>query len=360
MGYGEPRADDHGRPEHGGDKDAAHETKVRHRGVRGRCPGNPRRLRRQRRRQPQPGTAVRHQRAHALDPRRSGERRRSARRGEAARGSAGIEAEGRRRRQRREPGLRHRRRRPHHRPGRRLEERGEQRHRQGERQLVRRRPAGRHQPPGRRPGAARFADDALCLRHPGADRRSGQHARHECQRARHGRDRCAVQHRHRNEALLSHARPGDGSARRRRLHVRPARSVADDRQPEPDDAGQFVPAAVRPGDDAASHGRQHHDDRQRHRALHRSRRARHHQPRHLRRRRAVRPEQAVDADGTAAAMEPQGGAPVRAAATASRGASTAARRTGATTSSSRAATSSPTRASPTRPTTPTRRSAPRP
>ena len=90
--------------------------------------------------------------------------------------------------------------------------------------------------------------------------------------------------------------------RRRRLLVRAARSVADDRDPDADDAGQLVPPAVRRRHDAGGLGRLDDDDRRRDRAVHRARRARHDQPRHLRHRRALRSDQAA---GRRPAPQPQ-------------------------------------------------------
>ena len=166
----------------------------------------PRRLRRQRRRQQH---AASHG-FHAVEQGRSGERRLRARRGQAAGRCAGRQTQGRRRRHGCEPRIRHAPGRPHRRPGHRLEERRQHGHRAFERQLVCRQQAGRHQPPDRRAGAAGFADHAVRLRHARADARSGQHARHQCERPRQQRRRRAVQHRDRIQALLPHQDAGDG------------------------------------------------------------------------------------------------------------------------------------------------------
>ena len=158
------------------------------------------------------------------------------------------------------------------------------------------RPAARfahhHQSSDRRTGAAGLADDALDLRDAHADAGIGQHAGDERERPVDLRDRRAMQHRDRVQALL----PDDD----RRLLERAAGS-----EPAGRAADQQLLQAVHPGQRA---GRSRHDhyDRRIDGAVHRARRARNDKSRHLRHRGSVRPQQAVVGALAAGAVERQG------------------------------------------------------
>ena len=124
--------------------------------------------------------------------------------------------------------------------------------------------------------------------------RDRQHARLERQRPDDQRDRRPVQHRDRVQAVLPHDR---GRLLDRRCPTRA-------RRPPAPTNNCFKPYTRRPRHRPTWRRRPRRDGVDR--ALHRPRRARHDQPRHLRHRGAVRPDQAVDADRAAAAVEPQG------------------------------------------------------
>ena len=161
--------------------------------------------------------------------------------------------------------------------------------------------------PTRRARAVQHANDALRLRHAGADGGERVGSGHERQRPHDQRDGCAVQHRHGIQALLPDPDACFRGGRRRRLFLRVA-------GPEPQRAGraaaharQFVPAALCEGCDACRLRCGHDHDGRRDRALHRACGARHDQPRHLRHRRALRScSRRLDRDRAASPVEPQG------------------------------------------------------